>query len=53
MQRFFMTMLLFGCCVSSAQAIDLRLMTGPEQGTYYQIGQETSKVTDRTGVHLQ
>ncbi len=53
MQRIFMTMLLFGCCVSSAQAIDLRLMTGPKQGAYYQIGQETSKVTDRTGVHLQ
>ena len=53
MQRLFMTMLLFGCCVTPIQAVELRLMTGPEQGTYYQIGQETSMVTDRTGVHLQ
>jgi len=53
MQSFFWTILLLGIGVSSAQAIDLRLMTGPEQGSYYQIGQEISMVTDRTGVHLQ
>jgi TRAP-type uncharacterized transport system substrate-binding protein len=28
-------------------------MTGPETGTYYQIGQEASLVTDPSGVHLQ
>ena len=53
MQRLFLTILLLGCWLSPAGAVELRLMTGPENGTYYQIGQEASTVTDRTGVHLQ
>ena len=53
MQRLFLTILMFSFYLSTAQAVELRLMTGPEQGTYYQIGQEASLVTDRTGVHLQ
>ena len=53
MQKFLLTLLLLVLWMSPSQAVELRLMTGSEQGTYYQIGQETSKVTDRTGVHLQ
>ena len=53
MQRLFLTLLLISCYVSTAQAVELRLMTGPEHSTYYQIGREASLVTDRTGVHLQ
>lgn len=53
MQQFLLTILLALLCVSRADAIDLRLKSGPEQGSYYQIGQELSKVTEPSGVHLQ
>ena len=53
MQRLFLTLALFCFWSTSSQAVELRLMTGPETGTYYQIGQEASLVTDRSGVHLQ
>ena len=53
MRKILLTVLLSAFWLSSSQAIELRLMTGSEQGTYYQIGQETSKATDRTGIHLQ
>lgn len=53
MQRFFLAVLLMCAFASTSSAIELRLMTGPEDGTYYQIGQEMSAVTDATGVHLQ
>jgi TRAP-type uncharacterized transport system substrate-binding protein len=53
MQKLFLMLLLLCFWVSSSQAVELRLMTGPETGTYYQIGKEASLVTDRSGVHLQ
>ncbi|MDH3544811.1 MAG: hypothetical protein OET55_07665 [Desulfuromonadales bacterium] len=53
MQRLFLALALFCFWSASSQAVELRLMTGPETGTYYQIGQEASSVTDRSGVHLQ
>ncbi len=53
MQRFFLMILVFGFWLSPSQAVELRLMTGPEGGAYYQIGQEMSAVTDPSGVHLQ
>ena len=53
MQKLLLIVLILALGLSPSQAIELRLMTGSEQGTYYQIGQETSKVTDRTGIHLQ
>lgn len=53
MQRFLLTVLLLVFHVSPSLAVELRLMTGPETGTYYQIGQETSRVTERSGVYLQ
>ena len=36
-----------------AMAIDLRLMTGDKQGTYYQIGQEISAQTVKVGLNLE
>jgi TRAP transporter TAXI family solute receptor len=42
-----------GLLIAPVQAIDLRLMTGDEQGTYYQIGQEIAKQTDKVGLNLQ
>lgn len=53
MQRFFLTILCLCFWISSSQAVNLRLMTGPQTGTYYQIGQEISRVTDPSGVHLE
>ena len=53
MHKLFLTIVLFGFWISSAQAVTLRLMTGPETGTYYQVGQETSRATDPSGVHLE
>ncbi len=53
MRRLFLTILFLSFWISSSQAVNLRLMTGPESGTYYQIGQETSRVTDPSGVHLE
>ncbi len=53
MQRFILTILCLGFWISSSQAVNLRLMTGPETGTYYQIGQETSQVTVPSGIHLE
>lgn len=42
-----------GLMTSHALAIDLRLMTGDEQGTYYQIGREISEQTGKVGINLQ
>ncbi len=53
MQRLFLTLVLFCFWSTSSQAVELRLMTGPETGAYYQIGQEASLATDPSGVHLQ
>lgn len=38
---------------SPGRAVDLRLMTGEEQGTYYQIGQEIAANTDKVGIRLE
>jgi TRAP transporter TAXI family solute receptor len=46
-------MLLVGLWLSPARAIELRLMTGPEQGTYHQIGQEISEATEPSGIQLE
>ena len=45
--------LMIGLVSSPALAIELRLMTGDEQGTYYQIGREITKQTEKVGVRLQ
>ena len=45
-------LLLTGLSGSPALAIELRLMTGNEQGTYYQIGQEIARETDKVGLSL-
>ncbi|MGK2905811.1 MAG: TAXI family TRAP transporter solute-binding subunit [Desulfuromonadales bacterium] len=45
--------LMVGMWSSPALAIDLRLMTGDEQGTYYQIGQEITEQTDKVGIRLK
>lgn len=39
--------------VSPVLAVNLRLMTGPERGTYYQIGEEIAEQTENVGLHLQ
>lgn len=36
-----------------ALAVDLRLMAGDEQGTYYQIGREIARETDKVGLNLK
>ncbi len=38
---------------SPGLTVTLRLMTGPEQGTYYQVGQEIAEQTGDVGLHLQ
>lgn len=45
--------LLSGFCNQAAFAVELRLMTGDEQGTYYQIGQEIARETDKVGLNLK
>ncbi len=42
-----------GFAVGPVHAVDLRLMTGDEQGTYYQIGREIARETEKVGVNLQ
>jgi TRAP transporter TAXI family solute receptor len=39
--------------ISPVLAIDLRLMTGDKQGTYYQFGQEIANQTGKVGINLQ
>jgi hypothetical protein len=34
-------------------AVNLRMMTGPEQGTYYQVGQQIAEQTEEVGLHLE
>ena len=52
--RVVLTLLLIsGVTAGSTFAVDLRLMTGDEQGTYYQIGQEIANETDKVGLNLQ
>ncbi len=53
MRKLLLVVLLLSLSASAVCAIELRLMTGPEEGIYYQLGQEMSAVTDSTGVHLQ
>ncbi|MEN8686492.1 MAG: TAXI family TRAP transporter solute-binding subunit [Desulfuromonadales bacterium] len=45
--------LIAGLLAGQALAVDLRLMSGDEQGTYYQIGQEISRETNKVGLNLQ
>ncbi len=42
-----------GFVTGQVLAVDLRLMTGDEQGTYYRIGQEIAHQTDKVGLNLQ
>lgn len=53
MQKIVLAILLVSLWAIPSQAVELRLMTGPETGVYYQIGQEISLATDPSGVHLQ
>ena len=45
--------LIAGLLAGQALAVDLRLMSGDEQGTYYQIGREIARETDKVGLNLQ
>ena len=52
--RVVLTILLIsGFAIGPVFAVDLRLMTGDEQGTYYQIGREIAHETDKVGLNLQ
>jgi TRAP-type uncharacterized transport system substrate-binding protein len=53
LKRLLCLTLLTGLLNSSAFAIDLRLMTGDEQGTYYQIGQQIAAQTGKVGLNLE
>jgi len=53
MKHLISILLLFLLPTSSALAVNLRLMTGPEQGTYYRVGQEMAALTEEVGLHLQ
>lgn len=46
-------LLLSGLLAGQSVAIDLRLMSGDEQGTYYQISREIARETDKVGLNLQ
>ncbi len=46
-------LLLGGLSCAPALAIELRLMTGEEQGTYHQIGQEIAGQTEKVGLSLR
>jgi TRAP transporter TAXI family solute receptor len=45
--------LIAGLLTGQALAVDLRLMSGDEQGTYYQISREIARETDKVGLNLQ
>ena len=45
--------LIAGLLAGQALAVDLRLMSGDEQGTYYQISREIARETDKVGLNLQ
>ena len=45
--------LLLGVLSSPALAIEMRLMTGDDQGTYYQIGREIAEQTEKVGITLK
>ena len=47
------SLLISGFAAGSGFAVDLRLMTGDEQGTYYEIGREIAHETDKVGINLQ
>jgi TRAP transporter TAXI family solute receptor len=47
------TILMAGLLAGQALAVDLRLMSGDERGTYYQIGREIARETDKVGLNLQ
>lgn len=53
MRVLFSLVLLLALGASPLPAIDLRLMTGEERGTYHQIGTEIASTTARTGVSLE
>jgi len=46
-------LLISGFAIGPVLAVDLRLMTGDKQGTYYQIGREIANETDKVGLNLQ
>lgn len=48
-----LTGLLLLLLAAPGSAIELRLMTGPEQGTYHRIGQEIAAATEGTGLNLE
>jgi TRAP transporter TAXI family solute receptor len=53
MKYFIFVLLLTLLSVPPCMAVNLRLMTGPEQGTYYQVGQEIAEQTEKVGLHLE
>jgi TRAP-type uncharacterized transport system substrate-binding protein len=53
MKKILWLVLLSSLISSSTMAVELRLMTGIEQGVYYQIGAQASLATDRIGINLQ
>lgn len=53
MKTLLSTLLIFSLTSSICLGINLRLMTGDPQGTYYQIGQEIASQTEKVGIHLE
>jgi TRAP transporter TAXI family solute receptor len=53
MKYFVHVLLIILLSVSSCFAVNLRLMTGPEHGTYYQVGNEIAERTEEVGLHLE
>ena len=46
-------LLMAGLFAGQALGVELRLMSGNEQGTYYQIGREIARETDKVGLNLK
>ncbi|MCK4507800.1 MAG: hypothetical protein KAU27_04635 [Desulfuromonadales bacterium] len=53
MKHIIVSLLLVLLSASPGMAVNLRMMTGPEQGTYYQVGQEIAEHTEEVGLHLE
>ncbi len=53
MKPLLLTLLLTVLLAPACFGVNLRLMTGDPQGTYYQVGQEIAAQTEKVGIHLE
>lgn len=53
MRSALVILLMAGLLAGQAMAVELRLMSGNEQGTYYQISREIARETDKVGLNLK